>query len=169
MGPSGVIPRASTSKEGCDDLPDGEAVNGPEGQDGPRAAASPTGLLLGTLGGLLLVISSGAHAFLGWPPLGRDLSAGGIEAGVVRAVSTGWYFGSVAMLALGLLVLWMVGRARRGLAGGTGGAWIIAAAYGGFGAVAFVAQDLNPHFILFIVNGLLIGGFAALVGIRTNH
>lgn len=112
---------------------------------------------LGVATGAVLVVSSLAHAFLGWPSLRPALDTGGVDANVIGAMAIGWYFGSVAMAAFGAIVLVWAVKLRRGQAVDMAPVWIMALAYVLFGFVAFLARDLNPHFI---ATGLLLGAFA---------
>ncbi len=118
--------------------------------------------ILGMLAGLLLVTSAGTHAFLGWPPFRELLGDAGVDADVIAALSVGWYFGSVAMLAFGAIVLLAAAHALRGERAATGSLWVIAGAYTAFGATVYVIRDFNPHFLLFVATGLLVGAVAAL-------
>jgi hypothetical protein len=119
-------------------------------------------VVLGFLAGLLLVASAGAHAFLGWPPFQSLLEQAGVDADVTAALGVGWYFGSVAMLAFGVIVLHAALQALKGRRAPVGVLWIIAAAYTVYGLTVYVARDFNPHFLVFVVTGLLVGAVAAL-------
>ncbi len=121
-----------------------------------------TRAVLGLLAGVLLVASAGAHAFLGWPPFRLILEEAGIDADAVAALGVGWYFGSVAMLAFGAIVLVAAVQAIRGERASNGSLWIIAAAYTTYGLAVYIARDFNPHFLLFVITGLLVGAVAAL-------
>lgn len=89
------------------------------------------------------------------------LDDAGAGAPLVGALAAGWLFGSVSMLAFGCIVLSDGLDAARGRPVATRPLWIIAAAYLLFGIAALVARGANPHFLLFVVTGLLVGGFAA--------
>jgi hypothetical protein len=134
-----------------------------------RRRGSRIGITAGVLAGGMLVVSSVAHAFMGWPPYEAALAAQGVDQSVLVGLSVGWFFGSVAMLTLGLLILWMVRLAAWGDLRSPMGAWMVALAYAGFGIVAFVLQGLNPHFLAFIVNGILVAGFAVLAVPRASR
>jgi hypothetical protein len=111
---------------------------------------------IGLLGGIVLLASSAAHAFLGWPPLRGALVAASVPADLVAALGVGWIFGSTAMLTFGVLV---TGLAIDVLRGGNPTLWpaaIVGIAYVLFGTVAFLARGRNPHFLLFVVTGLLV-------------
>jgi hypothetical protein len=38
--------------------------------------------------------------------------------------------------------------------------WTIAVGYVVFGVAAFLLRERNPHFLLFVLTGLLVGGYA---------
>jgi hypothetical protein len=107
--------------------------------------------------GALMVLSSAAHAFLGWPLLRGDLKSAGVAENLVGAMAVGWYFGSVAMLAFGAITLRSEILLRKGDRSGVVPVRMIATCYLIFGLVTFVSRNFNPHFLLFIVTGLLAG------------
>jgi hypothetical protein len=109
------------------------------------------------VGGLLIAASSFAHAFAGWPPLREALVATGVGADLLGALAAGWIFGSVAMLVLGLLAALDGARLRAGTATSLAAARLVGLAYLAFGLAAYVARDLNPHFLGFVALGLLVG------------
>ncbi len=118
--------------------------------------------ILGFLAALLLVASAFAHALVGWPPFQSVLQEAGVDADVTAALEVGWYFGSLAMLAFGGIVFLAAARAIRGERVANSSLWIIGSAYTLYGAVVYVARDFNPHFLLFVVTGLLVAAVAAL-------
>lgn len=115
---------------------------------------------LGFLGGTVLLLSSIAHAFLGWPTLEALLKVAEVQPELTGALAVGWYFGSVAMLAFGLIVGHSAWRMWQGAAVSTVPAGIIAALYLLFGLGAYLSRDFNPHFLLFVLTGVLVGIFA---------
>ncbi len=119
-------------------------------------------IILGLLAALLLIASAFAHAFLGWPPFQSTLDQAGVDAEVTGALEIGWYFGSLAMLAFGAIVFLAAARAIRGECAANGSLWVIGASYAVYGAVAYIVRDFNPHFLLFVVTGLLGASVAAL-------
>ena len=126
-----------------------------------------SGLLI--LGGLLLIVGACVHAFVGWPPLRGTLESHGCTSGVVGTVAAAWTFGSVAMLTFGFLVLCDGMRLRRDVRVTVAAAPSIAAAYLCFGAVAWLLRDLNPHFLAFVLAGLVIGLPCALKGAASDR
>jgi hypothetical protein len=115
-------------------------------------------------GGLLLLVGAFVHAFAGWPPLRGALESHGCTPGLVGVVAAAWTFGSVAMLTFGFLVLCDGMRLRRGARVSVASAPAIAAAYLCFGVVAWLLRDLDPHFLAFVLAGLVIGLPCALRG-----
>ena len=103
----------------------------------------------------LIFLSAFAHAFLGWPELQRAL-AGRVDADVVSAMGIGWHFGSVAMATFGLLGLTSFLQMRKGRVGAHWTPLLIGAAYTLFGLGALLHRGLVPHFLFFIVLGLLL-------------
>jgi hypothetical protein len=116
---------------------------------------------LGYCTGVLLLAAALAHAFAGWPPLRAALDAQGVGPDIAGALAAGWLFGSAAMCAFGLVLMAMARDVRRGVLGSTAPAWVVAAAFGAFGFVAWVLRDFNPHFLAFIAMGALVAAFAA--------
>jgi len=108
----------------------------------------------------LLIFSAAAHAFLGWPPLHVELMAHHVDGDLINALKIGWYFGSVSMLAFGIIVLWFALKIIRKETVSLAPILIIAAGYLGFGCVAFIKNNFNPHFLIFIVTGVLLVWFA---------
>jgi len=75
---------------------------------------------------------------------------------LVAALSAGWHFGSLAMLAFGLIVLSAGIAAWRGGPVPSGPLWIVAAACIAFGAGAFFLIGHNVHFAGFAGIGVLV-------------
>jgi len=88
------------------------------------------------------------------------LTAANVDGRVVGALAIGWYFGSVAMLVFGVQMINAAVQVGRGNLSASAATKAIAVAYVVFGAVAFLARDLNPQFLFFIVTGVLAGVFA---------
>jgi hypothetical protein len=84
---------------------------------------------LGVAAGVLLLLSSAAHALLGWPQFGAALADAGLDGQTVGALAVGWYFGSVSMLAFGVIVLAAAVDAARGRPVAVAPLWIIAGGY----------------------------------------
>jgi lysylphosphatidylglycerol synthetase-like protein (DUF2156 family) len=113
--------------------------------------------------GLLLLLSAGAHAGLGWPAMREELTKVSASTDLMASMGIGWYFGSVAMAAFGAIVL------SAGLGAVTAGGrvfWaslIVGLAYGGFGLATYAIYQ-ERHFLGFVAIGLLavVGSVRAL-------
>ena len=112
--------------------------------------------------GVIMVLSSAAHGLLGWPAMRTELNKIGAAQDLSHALATGWYFGSVAMLAFGLITILSGLRLKRNDRSGASTLAIIAAGYIVFGTCALVQSGFNTHFLLFILTGVLAG--APLLG-----
>jgi len=115
--------------------------------------------------GLLLLVSSLAHSFLGWPSIRPQLVAAGVPEDLVGALAVGWHFGGVAMAAFAAIVLLAWRRACAGAAGGLEAVGVVAVAYIGFGTAAFVLRSFAPFFLIFIVPGVALA-LCAWGGVR---
>lgn len=106
--------------------------------------------------GVVMVLGGFAHGFLGWPAMSEALAPYPVDPNVVAALGVGWWFGSVAMLALGAIVLAGFPALRRGERFARQATFVPGLAYLLFGIGAFVYRDFNPHFLFFILVGLLL-------------
>lgn len=107
--------------------------------------------------GVLMLLSAGAHGMIGWPAMSEGLKQVHAPADLAGGLAAGWHWGSVAMLAFGLIVLAAALRLRRGDTSLNGPVMVIAACYILFGLAAYVARDHEPFFFLFVATGLLAG------------
>jgi NO-binding membrane sensor protein with MHYT domain len=109
------------------------------------------------LAGVLLLLSAGAHAGLGWPAMRQELMKVSAPPDLMASMSIGWYLGSVAIAAFGAIAL------SAGLGAVTAGgrvflaSLIVGLAYGGFGLATYAIYR-EPHFLGFVVIGLLAAG-----------
>lgn len=123
-----------------------------------RRVACQAFVLLAALGMLLGAVP---HALSGWPALEAALAPHGVDAATVAALSIGWYWGSVTMLALGLVGLFVYLDLRRGRVTARRYGLAAGGAYLAFGLAAYVGRDFNSHFLFFIVLGALMCGAVA--------
>jgi hypothetical protein len=115
------------------------------------------------IAGLLLVLSSVAHAGLGWPAMRGELSKVSASPDLMASMAIGWYFGSVAMAAFGAIAL-TAGLGRRGSGGRVFWAsLVVGLAYGGFGLATYAIYR-ESHFLGFVAIGPLavVGSVRAL-------
>jgi len=124
---------------------------------------SRPGSLSLVIAGILLLLSSAAHAGLGWPAMQQELTKVPAPPDLMAAMAIGWYFGSAAMAAFGTIAL-TAGLGR--VASGGRIFWaslVVGLAYGGFGLATYVIRH-DSHFLGFVAIGLLAiaGSFNAL-------
>lgn len=118
-------------------------------------------VLLAVASGFLL-LSAAAHGFMGWPAVEESLEAR-IDREALDDVALGWIFGSVAMLAFGLLGFVGVGQALRGHGLDRWIPSVIGVAYVAFGVGALLYTHGNVYFLLFFcVPGALMLTAASL-------
>lgn len=125
--------------------------------------------ILGVAVTLLILASAWAHGLIGWPTMQQSIGGGNVHPDVVGALAIGWYFGSASMLAFGLIVGLQAIRRLKHLPVDLGSLWVIAIVYLSFGAAAFVLRNLNPHFLIFVVTGVLTATFAFLCAWFPGH
>lgn len=122
--------------------------------------------VVGMIAGGLMLLDAAAHGFAGWPGLRGELARTNASPDLVEAVKVGWIFGSVALLAFGLVLLALFRKRLQGEPVPTAPALVIGALVAGFGAWAFVESGLEPFYFVFMVPGAL-AVFAALGPTRT--
>jgi len=98
-----------------------------------------------------------AHASIAWPELSRILwQEIDADSETITTIFIGWNFGSMAMLAIGVIVILSFVQLRRGFAGARWHAFTVGVFYILFGLAAFWLRNLDPHFLFFISSGLLL-------------
>jgi len=105
-----------------------------------------------------LVLSSLAHGILGWKAMSAELVRTGTSPDLLADLATGWYLGSVAMVAFAVIVFvtWLEARGKR--SAGRAAAATIALTYFTFGLLAFWFRSFNGHFLVaFVIPGALLG------------
>src|SRR5215213_8464525 len=107
--------------------------------------------VLGVIGAILILLSSGAHSFLGWKALSAQLVAAGAPKNLITGLGIGWHFGGACMLTFASILLWIFLRGMPTLP-----AFFIAIFYLAFGAFALVVSNFDPFFAVFIVPGVLL-------------
>ncbi len=122
----------------------------------PRVRAS-----LGIVAGVLLLLSSAAHSFLGWAGLSREMNDARVPPALAFGVKLGWQFGGACMGAFAVIVLVTFAGRLRGRSTSSFPALVIGIVYLAFGMWALVASDLQPFPLVFIVPGVLLLGAAS--------
>ena len=113
--------------------------------------------VLGLVAAVVVLLSSFAHAVLGWRALFGELSQTNAPADLVRGLEIGWRWGGMVMIPFGLILVSTFWPRFRGQPGpSTYPAALIAATYLGAGAWAFVHSNYDPFFFIFIVPGVFM-------------
>ena len=118
---------------------------------------------LAVIAAVILLLSSGMHSVLGWSSLRARLAEANVPAELVVGLAMGWHFAGLAMLVLGILVLWLLAESRRHAASIAFPLQVIGGAYELFaiGCFAFIGWD--PFLLTFFVPGTLLSIAAALM------
>lgn len=111
------------------------------------------------VGGVLSIVLAFPHALLGWPAIAGELVRSGVDPDRVAGIAVGWHFGSVAMTALGLVLL-AAARSVPTSAWAFRATLAVGAAYVAFGVGAVLYRSPRPQFLAFVVLGALILGGA---------
>ena len=114
-----------------------------------------------------MLLSALFHSLGGWPAMKAELAKVQAPADVVGALGAGWFFGSAAMAAFGIVVIVAAVRMRRGDGSGAFALRTIGACYFVFGLIVFVAQGYEWFFLNFSVAGLLAGAPVIGRGVTT--
>jgi hypothetical protein len=118
--------------------------------------------IVGVIAAALMLLSSAAHVLLGWKALSAELEAAHVQGELLLGLRIGWYFGGVAMLLLGIILLTLFAARLRGERRPLLPAAVVALGYLAFGGWALTVSG-NPFFMVFIVPGALLA-VASLFG-----
>jgi hypothetical protein len=118
---------------------------------------------LAIVAAVILVLSSGAHSILGWPSLRARMAAANVPAELVGGLAMGWHFAGLAMLVLGVLVLWLLAQSRRSAVNVALPLQVIGGAYELFTIGCFAFLGWDPFLLTFFVPGTLLSIAAALM------
>lgn len=116
-----------------------------------------TGSVMLAVAGTLMVLAALAHGLAGWPSVRQALEESHTDPGLIIGIGSGWLFGSASMLTFGLMTLLAWRAAANGDAGVVRNVGPISVLYAGFGAAVLALVGLEPHFLGFVVIGLLAG------------
>lgn len=105
--------------------------------------------------GILMVLASLAHGLLGWPAVRAELVNERASPDLISGLAAGWLWGSACMLTSGAIVASSGIQMRRCSNSGTLAVRAISVCFLVFGALAFVLQGFERHFLIFVLMGLL--------------
>ena len=112
-------------------------------------------VVLGIPAGALMIGSSAAHSFLGWPQLRESLTRAQTPPDLITGLAVAWHFGGAAMLVFGAIVTWLFVDVLKRRPVSFVPAWLIAFLYVLFGCGALLITG-NTFFVVFIVPGVLL-------------
>jgi len=110
---------------------------------------------LGYTAAAILIASTVAHSFFGWPSLAGQLATAQAPPDLIDGLRIGWQFGGASMLTFGLIIIWAIANRDRI---GSRVIWpvmLIGICYVGFGLWAIITTG-NLFFAIFVVPGLLM-------------
>lgn len=114
----------------------------------------------------MLILSSGAHSFLGGKQMATDLANAGTPPALAQGLMVAWQFGGAAMLGFGLVALLLLRDRHRGRPGSLLPVLFLGIIYFAFGLWALFSTGFNPFYMVFLVPGALL--IAASAGRKTN-
>jgi hypothetical protein len=112
--------------------------------------------VLGLIGALMLIISSGAHSVLGWKGMHGELAAASVPGDLMLGLQIGWQFGGAAMLTLGVVLLVIYRQRLRGQTASVMLARAVAMMYLVFGAWALGATGGELFPLIFLIPGAFL-------------
>jgi hypothetical protein len=111
-----------------------------------------------------VLLAAVPHALLGWPAIAAELRSAGVDPELVAGLAVGWWFGSAAMAALGIVVLVAAPEVARS-------AWAFRAVlavgtcYLVFGLAALAYRFPHLHFLGFVA----LGAWILAAAVRTRR
>jgi hypothetical protein len=120
-----------------------------------------TRIALGYLAGVILVLSSAAHSLMGWPGIRAALARTNAPADLVAGMKMAWYFGALAMLLFGVIIIALFRGAQQGRPLPALVVPAIGLGYLAFGLNQFVVSGYDPFMAVFMLPGALLLAAAA--------
>ena len=112
--------------------------------------------ILGVLTGIILILSSGAHSFLGWKSMRAQLVMADAPEDLITGLGIGWNFAGLAIFIFGCILLGVFIPRVRGRITALWPARLIGIAYTIFGLAAYKVSSSNFFMMIFVVPGVLI-------------
>jgi hypothetical protein len=112
--------------------------------------------ILGAITGIILILSSGAHSFLGWKNMRAQLVATNAPDDLIAGLSIGWNFAGLAIFLFGCILLGVFVPRIRGRQAALWPARLIGIAYTIAGLLAYKVSSNNFFMTVFVVPGILI-------------
>ena len=112
--------------------------------------------IVGIITGIILILSSGAHSFLGWRAMRQQLVAANAPADLITGLAIGWNFAGLAIFVFGVMATWVFVSRLRGLDAPLWIPRLIAIAYALAGGVSYQMTRQNFFLTVFVVPGVLL-------------
>jgi hypothetical protein len=112
--------------------------------------------VVGLIASAIIILSSFAHIFGGWPAIAAQLVATHAPADLVAGLKIGWIFGGVAIFTFGLICAAIFWHRMHGEGVPILMARMIGIVYVVFGLWALVISGYDPFFAIFLVPGAMI-------------
>ena len=109
----------------------------------------------GLVASVLILLSSAAHTLLGWRAVSAELAAAHVQGELLLGLRIGWYFGGLAMLLIGTILLALFVARLRGEGRTLLPATVVGVGYLAFGAWALMVSG-DPFFTVFVLPGALL-------------
>ena len=112
--------------------------------------------ILGAITGIILILSSGAHSFLGWKSMREQLITANAPEDLITGLGIGWNFAGLAIFIFGCILLGVFIPRIRGYFAPLWPARLIGIAYTIAGLIAYKMSSNNFFMTVFVVPGVLI-------------
>ena len=112
--------------------------------------------IIGVITGVILILSSGAHSFLGWRSLREELEGSGAAPDLVMKLGIGWNFAGFSIFVFGVLLLLTFIPRVRGMYRELTTARVIGYSYAIAVGAAYTASKSIFFINIFLVPGVLI-------------
>ena len=112
--------------------------------------------ILGAITGIILILSSGAHSFLGWRAMRAALVDTNAPDELITGLAIGWNFAGLSIFLFGCILLGVFVPRIRGRMTPLWPARLIGIAYTIAGLVAYKVSSMNFFMTVFVVPGVLI-------------
>ena len=112
--------------------------------------------ILGAITGIILILSSAAHSFLGWKSMRQQLVSFSAPRDLIMGLGIGWNFAGLAIFIFGCMLLGVFIPRIRGRMAPLWPARLISVAYTVAGFVAYKMSSNNFFITVFVVPGILI-------------
>ena len=112
--------------------------------------------ILGVITGIVLILSSAAHSFLGWKSMSEQLRGSGAAPDLITGLAIGWNFAGVSIFMFGCLIIGVFAMRLRGQDAPLWVPRLIGLGYTIAGIAAYQVSKQTFFLSVFVVPGVLI-------------